>query len=208
MSHPTLMYLIRHGATHQNEQRPIVLQGNGIDGPLSALGEQQANEVADALRKKSINAVYASPMARAQQTAMRVAEQHRLPVQTIPEIHEVNVGDWEGQTWTQIMENEPDHYDRFMQDPTCAYRGGESFQDVLERVKGQFDSLLQRHQGQAFAVVAHNVVNRVYLASILHGNLDRSRQVLQANCCVNVIRQKKETPEVVTLNSVLHLTRW
>lgn len=208
MSQQTLMYLIRHGATLQNEHRPVILQGNGINGPLSPTGQQQAKEVADALVNKKIHAVYASPMVRAQQTATQVAERHSLPVQTIPEIQEVDVGEWEGKTWTEIMENDREHYDRFMNDPTCAYLGGESFLDVLNRVQKRFELLLQKHQGETIAVIAHNVVNRAYLASILHGNLDRSRKILQSNCCLNLIRQKNSVPEVVTLNSVLHLTQW
>ncbi|MDB4731804.1 histidine phosphatase family protein, partial [bacterium] len=169
MSQQTLMYLIRHGATLQNEHRPVILQGNGIDGPLSPTGQKQANEVAEALVNKKIQAVYASPMKRAQQTAIQVAERHSLAVQTIPEIHEVDVGEWEGKTWIEIMENDRELYNAFMSDPTCAYRGGESFHDVLNRVQKQFDRLLQEHQGETIAVVAHNVVNRVYLASLLYG---------------------------------------
>ena len=207
MSQQTLLYLIRHGATLQNEQRPVVLQGNGINGPLSPRGEQQAKEVGEELKEFPLAAVYSSPMLRARQTAQAIAEHHRLDIETIPDIHEVSVGSWEGKTWTEIMESDREYYDRFMSDPSCPYRDGESFQNVLKRVQPKFAELIERHAGQAIAVVAHNVVNRVYLASLLHGHLERSRKILQSNCCVNLIRHR-EKPEVVTVNSVLHLTNW
>lgn len=202
------MYLVRHGATHQNEQRPVVLQGNGINGPLSERGVQQAEEVGNLLSSKPLQAVYASPMQRAQQTAQQIADKHQLPIVTVPDLYEVNVGAWEGKTWTEIMETEREFYDRFMNDPHVPYRGGESFADVLGRIESPITELFNRHAGESFAVVAHNVVNRVYLASLIFGDLNRSRKVLQMNCCVNLIRHKGEHPEVVTVNNVQHLSNW
>lgn len=208
MPQTTLMYLIRHGATLQNEHRPVILQGNGINGPLSGRGEQQAQEVAEELSSRPFVAVYASPMRRAQQTARAIAAPHGMAVQTVENLREVNVGDWEGKTWNAIMDQDRVYYDRFMQDSSVAYRGGESFQDVLERVEPELAQLLDRHRGEAFAVVAHNVVNRVYLSQLLQGDLSRSRQILQTNCCINLVRTTQSIAEVVTVNSVLHLSVW
>ncbi len=202
------MYLIRHGATLQNESQPIILQGNGLNGPLSDKGRRQASEVAELLSTRKLAAIYASPMLRAQQTALCIAQHHDLSVETVDELHEVNVGHWEGKSWQQIMDEEPDAYNRFMNDSTFPYRGGESFQNVLDRVAPQFAQLLQRHAGEPFAVIAHNVVNRVYLAELLGRGLESCRHIRQMNCCVNYVRQQKETPELICINSVFHLSDW
>ena len=47
-AHETLLYLVRHGATPANEQRPYVLQGHGIDTSLSDTGRRQAEAVQQA----------------------------------------------------------------------------------------------------------------------------------------------------------------
>lgn len=206
----TIMYLVRHGATFQNEQRPVILQGHGIDGPLSERGSQQAAEVGRALASAPLAAIYSSPLQRARQTAQAIGRHHQLPIQIVERIHEVDVGQWEGKSWSEIMESDPDHYDRFMSSVSVPYVGGESYVDVWQRVSDEFETLLERHQGESFAVVAHNVVNRVYLSRLLTDSLDGSRKIRQSNCCINIVRQadpQSET-EIVSLNSVLHLSHW
>lgn len=208
MSETVTMYLIRHGATVQNESRPVILQGNGIDGDLSETGRRQAASVGQFLAKAPLSAIYASRMRRAQQTAGHIAEHHRLDVETVPGIEEIGVGDWEGLSWPAIMEREPERYAAFMEDPTVGYPNGESFAKVLGRAETAFCSLFERHAGESIAVVAHNVVNRVYLSQLLGIDLQRSRHVKQMNCCVNVVRARRGIAEVVALNSVFHLPEW
>jgi broad specificity phosphatase PhoE len=202
----TTLYLIRHGATDQNDARPIILQGCGIDGPLSATGRWQAAQVANVLSRFPLTAVVASPLLRAQQTAAAIAEPHHLPVETIDALHEVNVGEWEGHSWEQIMRDDPDAYARFMDDPeTVPYRGGESYTDVLQRTKPVLQDFFSRYAGQSIAVVAHSVVNRVLLADLLGLPLPCARDLRQSNCCVNVVRRKSDAIEVLTLNAELTL---
>lgn len=201
----TLLYLVRHGATAENEQRPVVLQGAGVDGPLSEAGREQAAAVAEFLSKFPLAGVYASPMRRARETAERIAERHQLAVLARDELHEVDVGDWEGRTWTDIMEEDGDYYERFMSSGEVSYRGGESYRGVLERVRPVFERLLDHHAGESICVVAHNVVNRVYCAALLGLELRHARGVRQANCGVNVIRRKRGETQLVTLNSEFHL---
>jgi len=204
----TTMYLIRHGATAHNVSRPVKLQGNGINGPLNETGQQQAADLGQFFANRPLAAVYASPMLRAQQTAGAIASQRGLEVQAVAPLHEVDVGSWEGMTWPEIMEAEPTAYEKFMTDPNFPYRDGESFADVLARVKEPLNELLTRHVGESFAVVAHNVVNRVYIAELLGRGLENSRKIRQMNCCVNVIRAKDGAAELVTMNSLFHLRDW
>lgn len=202
----TTLYLVRHGATAQNEQRPVVLQGCGVDGRLSENGQRQAQAVADFLAPFPLARVYTSPMRRARETAEQIAARHSVPVDVIDEIHEVSVGDWEGRSWTEIMEADRTYYDRFMQNPAdVPYLGGETYREVLGRVQPALEAVLERHAGESIAVVAHNVVNRVYLCSLLGLDLSRARGLHQANCCVNVIRRKNGVTELLTLNSEFHL---
>lgn len=202
----TLLYLIRHGATRQNQARPVVLQGNGTDGPLSETGQTQAAGVARVLSQKGLSSVYASPMRRAQETAAVIAKPHGLSVRTVAELHEVDVGAWEGRSWSQIMQEEPDEYARFIADPgRIPYRSGESYADVLNRVKPAVTALCGKHQGESIAIIAHNVVNRVLIADVLDLPMSQAREIRQANCCVNVLRYKDERLQLVTLNAELEL---
>ena len=203
----TTLYLVRHGATAHNEQRPVVLQGNGVDGPLSENGRRQAAAVADFLARYPLTRVYTSPMLRARETAERIAaRQIAADVETIDNLHEVDVGKWEGRTWTEIMAADRDYYERFMENSAdVPYLGGETYRHVLARVQPALKMVLDRHAGESIAVVAHTVVNCVYLGSLLGLELARSRQIRQTNCCINVVRREHGETELVTMNAEFHL---
>lgn len=207
----TLLLLVRHGATPANEQRPYILQGNSINQSLSATGQSQAKAVGEFLQPAGIQHVYASPLLRAVETATAIANHRRLPVQTVDEIQEVHVGQWEGQAWETIMTTHPEEYRVFMENPgETPYLGGESYRDVLNRVQPAFEKILADHVGETIVVVAHNVVNRAYLSHLMNVDIRSAKGIHQRNTGINIIRhrvvaeQPSET-EVLTLNAHFHL---
>jgi len=202
----TWVYLVRHGATEANERVPNILQGNAIDLPLSPEGENQARETATFLSRYPIRRVYSSGMLRARQTAEAIARELSLTADVEAELHECDVGVWEGLDWQTIRERYPDEHRRFVENPAeNPYHGGESYGDVLRRVKGPVERLLQAHAGESIAVVAHNVVNRVYLAHLAGIDLRLAPRIAQANGCVNLIRHRAGQTELITLNALFHI---
>jgi broad specificity phosphatase PhoE len=203
----TTLYLIRHGATASNERIPPILQGSGIDSPLSDSGRQQAEATGQLLADRRLDAVFSSPMSRAVSTAEAIAAPHDLAVLTVPELHEIDVGQWEGMDWGTISEQTPDEYRRFMEDSGAnGYLGGESYQDVLDRVWPVFIDLIEKNEGRHIAIVAHKAVNRALLANLLGFEMRRAKDVPQDNCCLNVITARNGDPKLQTLNSTLHLS--
>jgi broad specificity phosphatase PhoE len=204
-----LALLIRHGATANNVCYPVKLQGCGSDLPLSAEGCQQAEETGRFLAGARLDAVYASPLLRAQQTAHAIAVPHGLTVQTIPELIEVDVGLWEGHTWSEVEQAWPDEHRRYMDDPGAVpYLSGESFQQVYDRAEPAMRRLLETHLGQIVAVVTHNVVNRVLLAPLLGLPLKLARRIHLDNCGISVLRYRDGAAKLITVNSVTHLSQW
>lgn len=202
----TQLFLVRHGATEANEKRPYVLQGKGINFSLSETGRAQAQAVGRFLAKFNVKAVYASPLLRAAETAAQIARPFGFPVRTLEKIHEVDVGQWEGKSWNIIREENEDAYHAFMNDPgETPYLGGESYRDVLNRVKPAIDSVIEKHRGQSIVVVAHNVVNRAYLADVMGLDLKRAKDIQQSNCCVNIVHLAHGKAELMTLNAHFHL---
>jgi broad specificity phosphatase PhoE len=200
------LLLIRHGATEANERRPYVLQGQGVNHSLSSAGQQQARALGEFLSEFEIDAVYASPLKRAQETAAAVAEHHSLAVRSVERLTEVDVGEWEGASWDDVMARWPEYYARFVGDPgRVPYLGGESYADVQNRAVPALAELLEDHDRQVVAVVAHNVVNRVVLARYLGLDLSRAKDLRQENAGVNVIDFKNTAPQVQTVNSAFHV---
>lgn len=201
-----VMLLIRHGATDANLQKPYILQGRTLNGPLSTIGQEQVSRAQSFLSSFPIDHVYASPMLRAVQTAEIIAQPHELQVETVDDIVEVDVGEWESKSWDVIEQRDPEDYARFMADPaTTPYKGGESYLHVRDRVVPAFQSLAERNLGKMIVVVAHNVVNRSLLAHTLNLDMRYAKDIKQNNACVNILRFKEGKLDVMTMNGIFHL---
>lgn len=202
----TLLYLVRHAATEANEKRPYILQGRGIDNPLSASGRAQAEAVGRFLSGMRLDAVYSSPLRRAADTAAEIARPHGLEVRPLAELIECHVGAWEGLNWDRIRAEYPEECAAFLADPwNSPYLRGESYHDVLTRVQPVFERLLAEHAGGAIAIVSHSVVNRAWLAHLLGVDPRGARDLRQMNACVNVIRRQGGEVRVLTLNAHFHV---
>lgn len=204
----TILYLIRHGATPANEKRPYILQGSGINHSLSERGQQQAENLGEFLKTRTIDQLYCTPLIRTRETAEQIGQHHGLTPTVLDELIEVDVGDWEGMPWSEIMKRYPHEYASFMSAPgETPYLNGESYVDVLGRVRPVLTRLIAEHVGQSIAVVAHNVVNRAFLAEPLGLSLNQAREIRQTNTGINVLKATDGKLELVTLNGCFHLGR-
>lgn len=200
------LYLIRHGATANNRARPPRLQGRRSDPGLSDEGHEQSRRTGRALAERRVAVVYASPLLRARETAEAIAAPHDLEVETVDELIEVDVGDWEGEPWDRIEQSNPEAYRLFMTDASVhPYLGGENLGTVQARVIPAFERLMAENLGRVIVAVAHNCVNRAYLAHLLNMPLAKYRSVPQDNCGVNLIRYRGDRIKLVTVNEVVHL---
>ena len=91
----TQLILVRHGETDWNAAGR--LQGH-TDRPLSDYGRQQARRLADELVGDEFDAIYASDLARARETAEIAGERLHLSVVLDPDLREKDWGTWEGLT--------------------------------------------------------------------------------------------------------------
>jgi broad specificity phosphatase PhoE len=200
------LYLVRHGATENNRADPPRLQGRRTDPPLSDEGREQARRTGEFLAGSALDAVYSSPLLRARQTARAIAEPHGLSTHIVKDLIEVDVGVWEGRSWDEIEKTDAEAYRAFMTDASVnPYLGGEHLQTVLARAAPAFQKLMQESVGRTIAVVAHNVVNRAYLAELMGMPLARYRSIPQDNCGVTLLRYRRARVKVVTINGVFHL---
>jgi broad specificity phosphatase PhoE len=203
---PTVLYLIRHGATEANLARPPRIQGRRHNPPLARLGVRQAEATRDLLAIRPIDHCYTSPLLRAAQTAAIVAAPHGLTPEPLEALTECDVGRWEGLDWPAVRAQDAEDYRRFHADPGAfGYPGGESLRAVHERVAPALEKVLARHAGSSVLVVAHHAVNRTYLAGLLGLTPGQARQVTLDNCGVSVVVRRAGQTAVATLNASFHL---
>jgi broad specificity phosphatase PhoE len=157
----TTILLARHGETDWNAERRW--QGHA-DEPLNDTGRAQARELAAALTGRRIDVVYSSDLARAHETAEIVASHLGLPVETDVRLREVDVGDWSGRRHPEVEVEEPEAFTRW-QAGGKGWNGGESYEEMGERVVAAVLDLARRHPGETVLIVSHGGSIRACRAS-------------------------------------------
>lgn len=147
----TTILLARHGETDWNAAGRW--QGH-TDRSLTELGRRQAAELAERLADVELDAVYSSDLLRAVETAEPVAKRLGLPLQTLPELREVDVGTWAGLTRDEVAERFPDGFRRWSEWQT-GWEDGETYDEMGERVVGAILRLAGEHPGERILVVSH-----------------------------------------------------
>lgn len=180
----TRILAIRHGETAWNAQTRI--QGH-IDIPLNDHGVWQASQLATALQDEQIDVVYASDLNRAFTTANAIAQPRSLTVQQLPALRERHLGQFQGQTWTEIETRHPEDALRWRQrDPEWTpVGGGESLLVLAERVQQCAHDLASRHQGQHIAWVTHGGVLDVLYRLATGQSLQAARTWGLRNTAIN-----------------------
>src|SRR5689334_23413815 len=129
------MILVRHGETTHNASG--IAQGWG-DSALSERGNAQVRALAERVALLKPDALFSSPLERAMSTARPIAAAPGLEIVTLDDLREMNFGRWEGQTFSDIRENDAEAARRWMDDPDAACPGGESHNDVRARMARAF----------------------------------------------------------------------
>jgi len=161
----TRLLLARHGQTAWNAERRY--QGQR-DVPLDQEGRLQADALARRLSDEPIDAIYASDLQRAWETAEAIAGLHGLAVQPEPRLREIAFGDWEGLTTGEIEEASPGSIVAWRDDPRHSPPpGGECLDQVMGRVGAAVADIAADHQDETVLVVAHGGTLRVLLCLAL-----------------------------------------
>jgi len=162
----TRLILIRHGEVEEAYHR---IFGGRIDMNLSARGLDQAATLAQYLRRKPIEAVYASPMKRVQQTLAPYAANGAPGATVLPDLREVDFGDWTGHNWEGIQTkfglSAYDWLELLEQNRIPNAETGVAYR---ARVEACIRRIVGSHPGQLVAVFCHGGIVRMSLSILLN----------------------------------------
>ena len=181
---PVVLYAVRHGAIISVAGKAFIGQ---TEAPLSEEGVEQAWALREWLEDLPFTRIVSSDLSRSRRTAQIIAGRRACPLEAMPQLREIHLGDWEGSSFEEIRERFPDDYAaRGLDMENWRPPGGESFADCRARVQGALDKILACSKGNVL-FVGHAGVNRLILCSALGIPVKNLHRIGQDYGCVNVL---------------------
>lgn len=201
----TCVILVRHGRSTFNEQGRY--QGSSDESVLIDKGEEAARRVGSLLKEITIDAVYASPLKRVEQTVDAITSAMQLGANPIPiyrtwQLREIDLPTWEGLPFDEVRERFPEAYRCWKQRPhefqisieaaseESAITSTSQFFPVLDlydRAQQFWQTVLPKHIGQTLLIVSHGGTNHALISTALGLSPIHHHTLQQSNCGVSVL---------------------
>ncbi len=198
------MVIARHGESEWN--RIHRYQGQ-LDAPLSELGIQQANLLAERLRNEQFAAIYTSPLQRCSHTTEIIANFHPgTDIHNDPALMEIHHGEWQGKYADEVNAQYGEGLQEWRVHPMRSQMpGGESFSNVLKRSLEYKERMLVAHPEETILVSTHDVVIKVLVADVLGMDMDNINRIWLTNGSISEIVYGEEMCYLATLSDASHL---
>lgn len=194
----TTLLLVRHGQTPTTGQ---LLPGRTPGLHLSDTGREQAARVAQRLTELPVTALYSSPLERTRETAQATADATGLPVIEDHGLLELDVGDWTGQKLSDLS-RKPEWRTVQHEPASFTFPGGESFQDMLDRMIDALARIRTAHPGGTVVCFSHADPIRAVVAHEMGTPLNKFQRLSVGPCSVSAVAYPGgHDPVVLTVNS-------
>ena len=151
--------LIRH--TKVNTKEGVCYGHTDVD--LAPSFEKEKKAIQKRLSHHNFDVVYASPLSRCKKLAESLFANKEINYDD--RLKELNFGDWEGLDWDKISSSS--EAEAFFNDYiNTACPGGESYQDMLNRVKAFYNEIETKHEGKKIAIVTHGGPIRAFICVV------------------------------------------
>lgn len=200
----TEILLIRHGETLWNKLGKF--QGS-MDIELSEEGRKQAQALKSNL-KNDFQAVYASPLIRATETANILCEGTGLSVIPCEGMKEINFGAWEGLTIEEIRNNYPQELAAWQSDEKEGpFMGGDlSVRKASLRAADAIRSIAKNHTGEKILVIAHGGIIKAGLIGLFEWKMTMYHHFYIGNTAISKINfRSPDYPVLESFNDMNHL---
>ncbi|MEO5898632.1 MAG: MSMEG_4193 family putative phosphomutase [Ilumatobacteraceae bacterium] len=194
----TVVLLVRHGQTPTTGK---ILPGRAAGLHLADTGVEQAERVGHRIAEmKTIDAIYASPLERARETAAPIGKARGMKVQIDRGLLECDFGEWTGRELKDLMKLR--EWGTVQRAPsTFRFPGGESFIEMQTRMVSALDRLRAKHPGGTIVCVSHADPIKAVAAHAMGTHIDLFQRIVISTCSVTAIAYTVGGPIVLTVNS-------
>jgi len=194
----TLILLVRHGQTPTTGK---ILPGRASGLHLAESGVSQAEAVALRIAElPRVDAIYASPLERARETAAPIAKALKQRVKINKGLLECDFGDWTGEQLGALMKKP--EWSTVQRSPSIfRFPNGESFTEMQSRMVTALDGIRAAHPGCVVVCVSHADPIKAAVAHAMGTHLDLFQRIVISTCSVSAIAYSAHGPVVLTVNS-------
>lgn len=196
----TTLYIVRHGETDLNRRGCFC---GSSDYPLNERGIAQAETLREPMSKVAFDRIYASPLKRAKKTAECIRNGRDIEIIDTDGIREIDCGKWETLNRDEIEARWPGEIEFWASKPHLLHmEGGETFDEVQERVIRTVIDIVNRERGNTVALACHMLVIQLIMTKLLGAPICDTWKVLNTptNTSVTVIE--------VDDNGDFEIVRW
>ena len=200
------LLLVRHGEAEGNRDGRLMGQS---DLSLTPRGRAQAKAVAQAIvSRERVKALYASPLARARETAEALSGALGLPVRPVDGLAELDIGPLEGLTSVERWERYPEFSDQWERNAARAVLPGvESLAHLQERAWQAVRQIAKAHQdGETVVAVSHFFPILSLHCKMLGIPISRFRKLQVDLTSISIVRLQDNRMRLLTLNDLSHLS--
>jgi probable phosphoglycerate mutase len=198
------IYIIRHGETELNRQG--IVQGRGINSDLNDTGRAQAEAFYQKYKDIPFDKIYTSSLKRTWQTVQKFIDS-KLPWEQLTGLDELAWGIWEGKANT---EDSRDAFRLMLEtwqqgDYSAHFEGGESVQDVYDRLKEPMQILMSRPEEETILLCMHGRAMRVFLCLLLNKPLSEMTEFPHQNTVLYKLGFENGQFIMLEFNNASHL---
>ena len=194
----TLVLLVRHGQTPTTGK---LLPGRASGLHLAEAGVEQAKRAAERIAAlPKVDAIYASPLERARETAAPIGAALGMKVQIDKGLLECEFGDWTGAELKALMKL-PEWGTVQRAPSTFRFPNGESFTEMQTRMVSAIDRLRAKHPGGVVVMVSHADPIKAAVAHAMGTHIDLFQRIVIGTCSISAVAYGHGAPIVLTVNS-------
>lgn len=163
----TNIYLVRHCESFGNTVR--IFQGH-YNTEVTESGKKQLNALSERFKNKKVDVIISSPLKRTMATAEAINKYHNLPIIVDNDFIELNGGELEGLSWSDIKEKYPESADNWVNNITnFKTEQGEAVSSVAQRGYNAILKTAKKYPNKTVAVATHGGLTR-FSMSLISGN--------------------------------------
>ncbi|MGL5347299.1 MAG: histidine phosphatase family protein [Peptostreptococcaceae bacterium] len=195
----TKLILVRHALTTDNQENRLSGQ---IDSIVSEVGKIQIEKLTSYLENIDINKIYTTTSSRTKDTVRHIAKLKNIKLIEKDTLKEISFGDFEGLTFKEIKENNPDEFEKMISEGYhYKYPNGESLVETYSRVAKEIDTIVKDNANKTILICSHGGTIRNIITHLISKTYDYHWNFKIDNASVSILEVDNGFAVINTMNN-------